>query len=79
MAQKNYKNLLQKRETNSCRKTESFKQKQGDDEQCLQVANYYTVKFWRLRKFSQPGKFLGKILLPSPALESPQQHKTKNY
>ena len=33
--------------------------KRGDDEQCLQA-----MKLRRLRKFSQPGNFSGKILLP---------------
>ena len=38
--------------------------KRGDDEQCLQAANFHTAKFRRLQKFSQLGKFSGKILLP---------------
>ena len=38
--------------------------KRRDNEQCLYLANFRTVKFHRLQKFSQPGKFSGKCLLP---------------
>ena len=56
---KNYRNLLQERETESCR------QKHGEDEQCCEFSQ--PVKFRKLRKFRNLGNSMEKFVSP-PAL-----------
>ena len=73
---KNYKNLLQEHETKSCRQTESCRWVTMNR---VTNAKFRSAKISQVAKISQPGKFLGKIVLPFPALEPLQQHKTKNY
>ena len=52
---------------------------EGDDEQCLQPANFRIVKFCRLRNFIPCKIFRNLGNSQAIAEEHLQQHKTKNY